>query len=89
MEPSGAEAVSAPSLEVRQRRSDTATREQSINRIKVTLTGSERGQGVIQFAGEGLIPGLGLGEKEEGGSRGRKPENPFQGGILGMELAPA
>ena len=69
MELSGAETVSTPSPEVCQQRSDTATREQSINRIKVTLTGSERGQGVIQFAQEELIPGLGLGEKEEGGSR--------------------
>ena len=69
MEPSGAEAVSAPSLELLPQRSDTATREQSINRIEATLTGSERGQGVIRFTQEGLIPGLGLGEKEEGGSR--------------------
>lgn len=44
-------------------------REQSINRIKATLTGPERGQGVIRSGQEGLTPGLGLGEKEEGRSR--------------------
>lgn len=45
MEPSGAEAVSAPSLELLPQRSDTATREQSINRIEATLTGSEGPRG--------------------------------------------